>query len=270
MSDTATPRRQKGRSPGYPAINLETAVERVRVLWQAEQHHPTPVAAVVNDWGYKSLNGPAGLSLAALKKFGLTDGEGSGDARRIRVSDLALRILEHPEPDVRHAALQEAALNPNIHQAMWEKFGPVPPSDSTVRWWLTQDRGFTQTGADGFMPEYRATIAFAQLTSDVNVGAQGNQVQSEDGLNENTRDARGHADHAKVYKDPAHSSKDPSVTTIPVLLPSGEKVTIEGRFPITEADWNQMMAVLNVTKLGMVKEDAPERFKPDEGPLTLP
>src|ERR1700736_3830256 len=87
MSDEPKgPRKPRGRSPSYPAINLETAIQRARVLWETERQHAASVDTIVKHWGYKSLNGPAALSLAALKKFGLVEDEGAGPARTARLT----------------------------------------------------------------------------------------------------------------------------------------------------------------------------------------
>ena len=117
----------------------------------------------MRDWSYKSLNGPAALALAALKRFGLTDDSGVGPARRINVSDLAVDILENPDPAARREAIRTTALNPPIHRELWSKYGERLPSDQNIKWFLTRERGFTDTGATEFIPEYRSTIAYAHL-----------------------------------------------------------------------------------------------------------
>ena len=123
MSNQETPaaKRPKGRSPNYPAIDLAEAIVKARELYKAELQHPASVSTVVKDWGYKTPNGPAGLALAALKRFGLTDDDGLGPARRVRVSDLALDILENPDDAAKVRAIHRAAFSPPIHRVMWEK-----------------------------------------------------------------------------------------------------------------------------------------------------
>jgi hypothetical protein len=57
------------------------AIRLARELYERERQHPTPVEKIVQYWGYKGMTGPAGLSLAALKKFGLMTDEGKGAER---------------------------------------------------------------------------------------------------------------------------------------------------------------------------------------------
>ena len=158
---TTTAKRPKGRSPLYPAINLETALQRARQLYEKERLHPTPVTTIVTHWKYRSLNGPAAQTLAALKKYGLIEDEGTGEQRKARLSALADAILSHPEEEKRKAGIREAALRPAMHRELWDKYHVDLPSDSNLRWELTHDRGFTETGATEFIRVYKATVQFA-------------------------------------------------------------------------------------------------------------
>jgi len=249
MSNAAEFRRPKGRSPSYPAINLEAAIQRARELHEKERQHPTPASTIARHWGYKSLNGPAALALAALKKFGLAEDEASGEARRARVSDLGVDILAHPDPLQRQAAIERAALEPPIHQDLWEKYGPDLPSDASLHWELTRDRGFTETGATEFIREYKATIAFAKLGDRVDSSTQ-EPVASAASMA--TPDAV-----AAMW--PERPASEPTATlesrrSFPIPLISGGTVAVEGDFPLTERDWMQFMAVLNAMKPGLVAE----------------
>ncbi len=272
MSDIQATSSTRKRSPSYPAVDLEEAIKRAKQLWQKQHDYPTPLTTAFGVWGYESTAGNANLVVAALRKFGLVEYEGSGQARKVKVTPLAIQILSHPDPAKRAEAVRESALMPTIHQDLWNRFGAKLPTDDHLRWELEQERGFSRSGAADFIPEYRRTLSFAGLTHGDTVASQAKLDETEDGTDENPPNPSTPKDLARVYKDPSHTPKDPALTTIPVLLPGGDKVTIEGRFPITEADWKQMMAVLDAMKLGMVKEkeEVPDRFRPDEGPLQLP
>jgi hypothetical protein len=247
-------KRQTGRSPSYPAINLETAIQRARQLHEKDRQLLTPVAAVVQHWGYKSFNGPASLTLAALKKFGLLEDEGSGDTRRARVSDLAVEILRNPDEQARRAAIQRAALNPPIHVELWEKYGSALPSDLNLHWELTRDRGFTETGAKEFISEYRATIAFAQLGVGATVMPQTAKVSEFEHDDDDAMDGdeTPPSSRGRLWR-PRRTSETAAVYTIP--LAGRAPLTVEGEFPITEQDWTQFMAVLNAMKPGLVSNE---------------
>ena len=265
MSDamtTATEKKPKGRSPSYPAIDLEEAIRRARQLYQAERQHFSSVDTIVKDWQYKSLNGPAALTLAALKKFGLTEDSGTGRERRARVSDLAVAILEHPDPAVRHRAIQQVALNPAIHRELWERYGSDLPSDSNLKWFLTRDRGFTETGAAEFIPEYRSTIAYAKLSGTATLTTQTETDQDEAGAHsdDHQTDAYIGQDNDKPPRTPRRRlmSTTAEVDTYFVPIAVGVNVVVEGPFPLTEAQWAQFQAVLNAMKPALVSDEIAE------------
>lgn len=248
MSNQPAPgTKPRGRSPSYPAIDLETAIQRAGVLWDKERQHAASVDTIVKHWGYKSLNGPASLSLAALKKFGLVEDEGSGTARTARLTGLAVDILANPDTRKRETATQRAALNPTIHRELWDAYGATPPSDDQLEWELTRQRNFTPTGAKEFIPEYRDTIRYAKL-------ADGATVETQDDESDEDKGGSGVPD-SKIRRRKQRVSADANVLTIPLL--SGSSVVVEGEFPVTEQDWDQFMAVLGAMKPGLIA-DRPE------------
>lgn len=251
------PKKVRGRSPSYPAISLSTAIERAKVLYQAEKQHAAPIDTVVRHWGYRSFNGPASLSVAALKKFGLIEDQGAGSGRRAGVTDLAVTILSNPDKQARRAAIQEAALKPAIHRELWDKYGAELPSDETLKWELTREREqrFTETGADEFIPEYRQTLAFAELPGTDSVGTQIPDVQSEDDGDES--ESVPPEPPPPTKRHPVRRSggmSESGILTIPVPVIGGPPITIEGEFPVSEVAWTQFIAVLQAMKPGLVAQ----------------
>lgn len=269
-AETSVRRRQSGRSPSYPAISLPAALERVRILYLRERQFATPVDAIVKHWGYSTLNGPAGLALAALKKYGLVKDEGTKSDRRVQVSDLAVRILDHPNPDKQREAIREAALRPSIHQEMWSTYEDDLPSDSNLIWNLSRERGFTESGAREFVREYRETLAFADLQPD---GAfpmsdlsqrEGEELGSQ--FEPSTPDGRPDMIATKYSSDGAvleqhfieakrQTSAAGRIQTYTVPVGVGENVIVQGEFPLTAAKWGQFIAVLTAMKPGLVAEE---------------
>lgn len=246
---SASSGRPKGRSPAYPSINLETAIQRARQLYDKERQHPTPVTTIASYWNYKSLNGPAAQTIAALKKYGLLDDEDAGPSRKARLSALADIILVHPDEARRKAAIQEAALRPAIHQEMWEKYHQNLPSDRNLQWELTHDRGFTETGASEFIPVYKATIAFAHL-ADTNSAPEHATVLDEQDVEDRQDHVQADNQQERGTKQQRRSVETDRSYAIP-LIDSGE-VVVQGHFPITERDWTHFIAVLTAMKPGLV------------------
>jgi len=107
------------------------------------------------------------LTIAALKHFGLAVDEGSKDKRRLKLTPLALDILEHPEGSAKYSeAIKAAALTPKIHRELWDKYAGKLPPDVSIRVYLVREREegyFNKNQVDGFIGQFRSTIAFAKL-----------------------------------------------------------------------------------------------------------
>jgi hypothetical protein len=161
-SATKTP---KHRSPNYPAIGLEKALERAKIVYDNAKLHAVPVGVAHDKWGLKALSANGDQSVAALKAFGLLEVEGSGEKRQVRVSDMARRIiLESPE---RSELIKQAALKPKVHADLWAKYGEGGlPSNDVLRSYLVFDLKFNESYVDWFIDEFRETLAFAEIGDD--------------------------------------------------------------------------------------------------------
>lgn len=288
MSDATTtepkqPRRrqQTGRSPSYPSVSLPRALQRVGELYEHERQYPVAAATIPSLWGYQNLNGPAGLTLAALKKFGLTDDEGTKDERTVRVTDLAVQILNHPSSDARAIAIKDAALMPPIHREMWEEYGTKLPSDANLMWRLTRNRGFTETGAKEFIREWRETMEFARLSAeDVSAAHVSDEIAITDEVPaEPTPSPPEGAVAAPAGRPGAVAQQLPALASIvglsaiapdiqqypiPIALSGRPPVVISGAFPLSESEWTRFTAVLEAMKPVLV--DAPVPVPPSDHP----
>ncbi|MCC6268533.1 MAG: hypothetical protein IT300_13255 [Dehalococcoidia bacterium] len=155
------------RSPSYPSINLEDAIERTKTLHLRLQMNPGRIGVVASALGYSVKSGPLAGIISALIKFGLAEGQGSGEARTTKITEMGRRIvLRSPDSSERITLVKEAALRPAIHRDLWERFGPCPPDDLVIRDYLVVDRKFNQSAVAEFIAEYRETLAFAGLIGD--------------------------------------------------------------------------------------------------------
>ena len=155
-----------GRSPAYPFIPLDKALARAEALRKAIGNKAdTRVVSAMGHWGYGEKSSGGIQTAAALKHFGLIDDSGSGRDRRLKLSELALRILLDQRPDSveRKQLIQRSALLPKMHQELWERWGRDLPVDAELRHYLLLDRGFNENGAEDFIREYKATISYAGL-----------------------------------------------------------------------------------------------------------
>lgn len=161
-----TEKKSKDRSPAFPFISLRAAIDRAKEFYKEERRSAAPVSVAVKHWGYKEKSSGGIQTIAALKYFGLLSDTGSGDTRKVQLSDLGLRIVmdERTVSLERDALIKKAALLPKIYARLWNQWQTNIPSEETVRHHLRVDLKFSDTTVDTFIRGYKDTISFAKLT----------------------------------------------------------------------------------------------------------
>ncbi len=197
MAESGESLSKRVRSLGYPAVDLKTAIDKAKALYQAEGRNIAALPVTFKHWGYSKKSSGGLKTLAALNSFGLINVQGSGENRLIGLSDLALRIiLDNREESVdRSRSMATAAINPNIHKKLWSLWGLEPPSFGNMRHHLIFEEGFNENVVEDFIKEYRSTIDYAQL---------GNFLTSDQHLE--TEDDFGDIDNG--YEPPGNQSEN--------------------------------------------------------------
>jgi len=238
------------RSPNYPGINLEAAIESVDVLYGRFGRGQFTANDAAEAWGYRGPSGPVRVRLAALRQYGLLDGQRGENPR---LSRRALTFaLRNPVSREYKDALQEAALSPTLFREIRD----VRPdaSDGVLREYLVGDRNFTDDGAGRSIAVYRATMELADLD-------RGDASKLED--DDDWYDIEDEV-HSGVMNEPDKPSRTvtPQVslglehTRVPLRLMGGSLVAaVELPSQMTEAAWQQMMAMLEALKPGYVIPD---------------
>jgi len=154
--------RKKVRSPSFPFVGLREALDRARAFYEAEQRNAARPETAAAHWGYSPKSSGGKQTIAALRSFGLLEGDAL-----VKLSGRALRILldEREGSEERSRLVQQAALMPPIHARLWERYGAELPSPQTLRLSLILDEGFNENSVDDFLTEYRETLEYARLMS---------------------------------------------------------------------------------------------------------
>lgn len=161
--ESSTPTAPKrDRSPNFPYIGLGKALERIKVVFDKAKRHEVRVADVAADWKLKATSGSTDRNVAALLAYGLIEDGGSGDGRKIKISDSGWRILEDGRPGVREKMLAEAALKPSIIQQYASLWSGGRPDDTHALSQLKFEGGFTPDGAAQFLRVFDETIRFTK------------------------------------------------------------------------------------------------------------
>ena len=166
--------RKKVRSPSFPFLGLREALDRARTFYEAEQRNAARPETAAAHWGYSAKSSGGKQTIAALRAFGLVDGDAL-----VKLSGRALRILldEREGSEERLRLVQQAALMPPVHARLWERYGAELPSSQTLRLSLILDEGFNENSVDDFLTEYRETLEYARLLTAP--GREEKEVQTE-------------------------------------------------------------------------------------------
>jgi hypothetical protein len=154
---------QRDRSPAYPIVPLETALER---LVEFDAHFKRMAARpekVGEAWGIKA-KAHADRTAAALRYFGLLEYQGTGKGRSVVVSEEGRKYLRTQQEETKREVVKAAALRPKQIAKFWSEWGIDRPADGACLDDLVLKNGFSEAGARDFLKVYDATISFAKLT----------------------------------------------------------------------------------------------------------
>ena len=168
------------RSPGYPMISLEEALQKTNILWEKEKSNPIPKEVALKHLGYKTTLGYSARILSALKQFDLILEE-KGD---IKLTQNAIDLsIFNPSDDDYNNLLKKIALYPNSYSKIYNEYNGNIPSDDTLRIKLIRDYGFNVDKVQKFLSAFRATINFVHLTND----ESGNRLIHQEEIQERTQ-----------------------------------------------------------------------------------
>lgn len=157
----------QGRSPAYPYVDLRKAIDRVREVYDAGAGRGAyPPGTYYKIWEIGPKSSAARQVLAALNHFGLVSYEGRGNDRKVRLSELALKILQdkRPQSEERASAIHQAALTPPIHQRLFDQFPAPLPDDVFIEHFLVGEAGYNEAAATSLIKEFKSTLDFAELS----------------------------------------------------------------------------------------------------------
>lgn len=241
------------RSPNYPVIDLEEAVQRIKMVYDKEHTHPTTRENLAKDMGYGSLNGSSASVISALSKYGLLEAVGD---EQYKISSEALDIVLHHrgEPE-RVQAIQKVGFLPTLFSELRTAYGDNLdrlPSDHTIQAHLIK-RGFNPKTVGSAIRAYRDTMAF------VNEETKGLSTTEGDRKEESVHTSLGNqgtsrSEGAQGQRDSNTGSRwgmdlegDPGkVLAFPIAFDTDARVVFRGR--ITKEAIDTLIAYLEVSK----------------------
>jgi hypothetical protein len=157
-----TAAQQRDRSPAFPVVALETALQR---LEEFDAHFKRSLARpekVGDAWNIKT-KAYADRIAAALRYFGLLEYQGTGKGRSVIISEEGRKYLRTQQEEKKLELVKAAALRPKQMATCWNNWGVDRPADAACLDTL-MDSGFSEAGARDFLKVYDATISYAKLS----------------------------------------------------------------------------------------------------------
>lgn len=166
------------RSPNYPFISLERAIEQTRAIYGTDRLRDIPLRVACQRWEFKLGGSQADQTVAALKAFGMIEVTGSRGERNLRISERAYRILAGARDAMEQ--IKQAAIAPAIYSELWKTFGVNGrlPENDVIRNYLLFDREngrFNSEAVETLIVRFRETISFARLDSSDKIAVVGSQ-----------------------------------------------------------------------------------------------
>ena len=249
------------RSPNYPSIDLEEAISSVHALYGEFNRGQFDVSDAAKVWGYRGPNGLVRGRLAALRQYGLLDGQ-RGESPKLSRRALTFVLRNQASRDYKNA-LREAALSPALFREIQDT-KPVA-SDSVLRGHLVMDRHFTDDGAERAVAFYRSTMRLAGVDSDgMTTGLEECEYRPED---EDGVDSAWSIETKPSAASAAPLNLSTDHTRVPLRLMGGTLIAaVELPSQMTEAAWKQMMTMLEALKPGYVVPEDQERPNSEANP----
>ncbi len=239
------------KSPNYPFMGLEIAIDKARLLYEKDGKAGAPRVVALKYWGYNNpRSGSAGRTVSALKKFGLTEDKGG----RIVPSQSTIDLLVYPkESDKYKQAIRSCSLKPKIYRDLWEKYKNGLPSNEALRAELIAEQNFNPKQVDAFIDNFRKTLHFAGLLNEYD-SESGRELYDQDSLNETMDSMMDDLGSQGNQAAGTHVASNALCAPYEVLQQaSTSQPALTKSFPIPLKNQNQ--AVLSFSKLPVDRSD---------------
>ena len=191
------------RSPSYPSTPLGEAIELARKIHNMERTNPVDREVAVKAMGYSGISGRSATVLSNLIQFGLVEKTGKNE---VRITRRAIDII-YPDTDESKAeALRAAAREPELFQAIVERFTDGLPSETALQAYLIR-QGFTHAAVSPATRAFLETFLFLENAIGSGSYLEGRQTVIESQPNQSVERTVPVTSHVQ----PAHRAESPGM-----------------------------------------------------------
>lgn len=147
---------QRSRSPRYPSMPLDEAIDLARKVYAGDGMHAVDREVAAGHLGYRGLSGASAQALASLAQYGLIESSGKG---QVRLTSLALDIIEPQDDAEKERSLRAAAWTPRLFSELRDRFPATTPSEGNLRAYLIRQQ-FSASALKSVIPAYLKTCEY--------------------------------------------------------------------------------------------------------------
>lgn len=214
------------RSPSYPGMALNEAIDSVRKIETEYRTAPVDRVEAAKLIGYSGGSGPANKALADLASYGLVERAGKGE---LRVSQRAKAILYPDSEDERRLNIREAAFDPQLFRELQERFKDVPhPPESGIVSYLGRI-GMNQNAVRPATKAFLKTLDYLEQTGAIESHSTARDKSSESTSSDQGKPTFGGAKIGDLIQWEAGGVlKFETPRRVRQITPDGEWVAVEG------------------------------------------
>jgi len=258
-----TDRKQRHRSPSYPADGLDSCIQLARKIYSSEKKAVISTEMAVKHMGFSGIkSGSARVTLSSLKKFGLLTDEGS---ERVRVTDDAVKLFFAPDDATKLPILRSLALKPEIIKDLLSEYKDGLPSDDSLKYRLVSDRGFGEAAADAFIRAFRETVRLARLDpSEYTDPSEAMAQESNNSVGEDRPQPANDGFRRPGFQFIPATPKGVSVSKQHAELSDGTQVDLQISGPLNEEAAEELLQYIDIWTKSIKKRSRLTSEKPKE------
>ncbi len=246
------------RSPNYPLLTLERSLSLTEALNRSHNRYLVPIEVAAKDWDISATSSYISQYIAALSAYGLIDVEGIKDAKKVKVSDVAFKIImdKRPSSPDREILIKEAALKPNIFRKLCSTYPNGLPDDHALEYELVTTYNFNQNSVSDFITIFKKNIDFANVFETGIILEENNPIEEPKMVS--IQDKAPVKDRGLLKESPIPVRIDErEIANYPVGRGLKARIIISGDSPVTMESIEKLIKLLELNK-----EDLPENSSP--------
>jgi len=254
------------RSPNYPSLTLEKALELAEVLLKDHSRYPVSLKVAAESWGVSPESSYVAQHIAALSYYGLIATEGEKDSKKIKISELAYKILMDKRPDSqeRKALILEAALNPGIIKKLFDTYPSGLPADHALEYELTTKHQFNPKSVTDFITLFKKNMDFAQIYKSGIMDGEKPPTKEPDMATTNENSLIKGQQSAKILSATIPLPNERKIAEYPVGRGLSARILVSGEAPFTMESFKKLINLLELTKEDIIENIPNAKEKPSE------